>query len=140
MCGIAGIVRWNDEPVFEHEIRTMCDLMVHRGPDDHGIFVAPGVGIGMRRLSIIGLERGHQPMSNEDGTIWVVFNGEIYNFAELREELLSLGYRFRSKTDTEVLIYLYQQFGLDLLPRLRGMFAFAIWDGARRRLLLARDP
>ena len=111
MCGIAGIVRWNDEPVFEHEIRAMCDLMVHRGPDDHGIYVAPGVGIGMRRLSIIGLDTGHQPMSNEDGTIWVVFNGEIYNYAALRHELQQRGHIFKTTSDTECLVHLYEEHG-----------------------------
>jgi asparagine synthase (glutamine-hydrolysing) len=139
MCGIAGIVRWNDEPVFEHEIRAMCDLMVHRGPDDHGVYVAPGVGIGMRRLSIIGLDTGHQPMSNEDGTIWVVFNGEIYNYASLRHDLQQRGHVFKTTSDTECLVHLYEEHGRNLVDHLRGMFAFAIWDGPKRQLLLARD-
>jgi asparagine synthase (glutamine-hydrolysing) len=139
MCGIAGIVRWNDEPVFEHEIRAMCDQMVHRGPDDHGVYVAPGVGIGMRRLSIIGLDTGHQPMSNEDGTIWVVFNGEIYNYASLRHDLQQRGHVFKTTSDTECLVHLYEEHGRNLVEQLRGMFAFAIWDGPRRQLLLARD-
>ncbi len=139
MCGIAGIVRWNSEPVFEHEIRSMCDLMVHRGPDDHGVHVAPGVGIGMRRLSIIGLDTGHQPMSNEDGTIWVVFNGEIYNYAEIRHDLQQRGHVFKTASDTECLVHLYEERGAQLVDHLRGMFAFAIWDGRTRELLLARD-
>src|SRR5688500_12960199 len=139
MCGIAGIVRWNDAPVFEHEIRSMCDVMVHRGPDDHGVYVAPGVGIGMRRLSIIGLETGHQPMSNEDGTIWVVFNGEIYNYAELRHRLQQRGHVFKTTSDTECLVHLYEEHGSSVVDQLRGMFAFAIWDGNTRQLLLARD-
>ena len=139
MCGIAGIVRWNDAPVFEHEIRSMCDLMVHRGPDDHGVYAAPGVGIGMRRLSIIGLDTGHQPMSNEDGSIWVVFNGEIYNYASLRHDLQQRGHVFTTTSDTECLVHLYEEHGRDLVQHLRGMFAFAIWDGSRRELLLARD-
>ena len=139
MCGIAGIVRWNDEPVFEHEIRAMCDLMVHRGPDDHGVYVAPGVGIGMRRLSIIGLDTGHQPMSNEDGTIWIVFNGEIYNYAALRHDLQQRGHVFKTTSDTECLVHLYEEHGRDLVDHLRGMFAFAIWDGNNQQLLLARD-
>ena len=139
MCGIAGIVRWNDTPVFEHEIRSMCDLMVHRGPDDHGVYVAPGVGIGMRRLSIIGLDTGHQPMSNEDGTVWVVFNGEIYNYASLRHELQQRGHVFRTTSDTECLVHLYEDHGKNLVNHLRGMFAFAIWDQSRRQLLLGRD-
>ena len=139
MCGIAGIVRWNDAPVFEHEIRSMCDLMVHRGPDDHGVYVAPGVGIGMRRLSIIGLDTGHQPMSNEDGTVWVVFNGEIYNYASLRHDLEQRGHVFKTTSDTECLVHLYEDHGKNLVEHLRGMFAFAIWDGPRRQLLLGRD-
>jgi asparagine synthase (glutamine-hydrolysing) len=139
MCGIAGIVRWNDAPVFEHEIRSMCDLMVHRGPDDHGVYVAPGVGIGMRRLSIIGLDTGHQPMSNEDGSVWVVFNGEIYNFAALRHDLQQRGHVFTTTSDTECLVHLYEEYGKDLVQHLRGMFAFAIWDATRKELLLGRD-
>jgi asparagine synthase (glutamine-hydrolysing) len=139
MCGIAGIVRWNDEPVFAHEIRSMCDLMVHRGPDDHGVHVAPGIGIGMRRLSIIGLDTGHQPMSNEDGSIWVVFNGEIYNYASLRHDLQQRGHVFATASDTECLVHLYEEHGRALVDHLRGMFAFAIWDGNARELLLARD-
>ena len=91
MCGIAGIVRWDGRPVLEEDIRAMCAAMVHRGPDDEGIYVAPGVGIGMRRLSIIDLGNGHQPLSNEDGTVWIVFNGEIYNFESLKEELVAKG-------------------------------------------------
>ena len=139
MCGIAGIVRWNDAPVFEHEIHAMCDLMVHRGPDDSGVYVAPGVGIGMRRLSIIGLDTGHQPMSNEDGTVWVVFNGEIYNYASLRTDLQQRGHVFRTASDTECLVHLYEDYGTDLVDHLRGMFAFGIWDSSRRQLLLGRD-
>ena len=139
MCGIAGIVRWNDEPVFEHEVRSMCDLMVHRGPDDDGVHVDGGVGIGMRRLSIIGLETGHQPMSNESGTIWVVFNGEIYNYASLRHDLQQRGHVFKTSSDTECLVHLYEEHGKGLVEHLRGIFVFAIWDGPQRQLLLARD-
>ena len=139
MCGIAGIVRWDRKPVLEHEIESMCDLMVHRGPDDHGIYVADGVGLGMRRLSIIGLESGKQPICNEDRTVWVVFNGEIYNYASLRHELTGRGHVFTTTTDTECLVHLYEECGARLVDRLRGMFAFAIWDTKSRRLLLARD-
>jgi asparagine synthase (glutamine-hydrolysing) len=139
MCGIAGIVRWDAEPVFAHEIRSMCDQMVHRGPDDHGVHVEPRIGLGMRRLSIIGLDTGHQPIANEDGNVWVVFNGEIYNYANLREVLEQRGHRFRTTTDTECLVHLYEECGTRLVDHLRGMFAFAIWDRATRRLLLARD-
>jgi asparagine synthase (glutamine-hydrolysing) len=141
MCGIAGRINFDGRPIAPSDILAMIRPLAHRGPDDQGIWVEGTAGLGHRRLSVIDLsQRGHQPMSNEEGTIWIVFNGEIYNFAELREELVGLGYRFRSKTDTEVLLYLYQQFGLDFLTRLRGMFAFAIWDASRRRLVLARDP
>src|SRR5687768_4713200 len=141
MCGIAGRLNLDGRPIAAADILAMVRPLAHRGPDDEGVFVQGHVGLGHRRLSVIDLSpRGHQPMSNEEGTIWVVFNGEIYNFAALRDELEGLGYRFRSKTDTEVLIYLYHQFGLDFLTRLRGMFAFAIWDAGHRRLLLARDP
>jgi asparagine synthase (glutamine-hydrolysing) len=139
MCGIAGIVRWTDEPVLDHEIRSMCDLMVHRGPDEGGVYLGHGVGLGMRRLSIIGIETGSQPMSNEDGTVWVVFNGEIYNYAALRRELEQRGHVFRTTSDTECLVHLYEDHGARLVQHLQGMFAFAIWDAPQRRLLLGRD-
>ena len=139
MCGIAGIVRWDRRPVLEHEIAAMCDLMVHRGPDDHGIYADDGVGLGMRRLSIIGLESGKQPICNEDRTVWVVFNGEIYNYVSLRHELVQHGHVFRTTTDTECLVHLYEEYGARLVDRLRGMFAFAIWDTTTRQLLLGRD-
>ena len=135
MCGIVG--RVGSAPVGEAEILRMCDAIAHRGPDDWGTFVDPGVGLGMRRLSIIDLAGGHQPMTNEDGSVVVVLNGEIYNFHELVHELEARGHRFRTRCDTEVLVHLYEDEGERMLHRLRGMFAFAIWD--RRRLLLARD-
>ncbi len=113
--------------------------MVHRGPDEEGVFLAPGVGMGMRRLSIIDLEGGQQPVSNEDGSVWVVFNGEIYNYAELRGMLTRRGHVLRSESDTETIVHLYEDFGPRCVDHLRGMFAFAIWDGRRRELLLARD-
>ena len=137
MCGIVG--RVSPAPVSEAEILTMCDAIVHRGPDDWGTFVEGGVGLGMRRLSIIDLAGGHQPMGNEDGSVLVVLNGEIYNHVELRTELERRGHRFRTRCDTEVLVHLYEDEGERMLQRLRGMFAFAIWDRRRRRLLLARD-
>jgi asparagine synthase (glutamine-hydrolysing) len=140
MCGIAGIVgatREND--ITEALVREMCDRIIHRGPDDEGIFVEDGAGLGMRRLSIIDLSGGHQPVFNEDRSAWIVYNGEIYNFPELRAELESSGHRFYTKTDTEVIIHLYEEMGADCVQRLRGMFALAIYDKANRKLLLARD-
>lgn len=120
-------------------LRLMCDQIRHRGPDDDGYHVDDGCGIGMRRLSIIDLNTGHQPMSNEDGSVWVVCNGEIYNFRELRNDLEARGHRFTTQSDTETLVHLYEDTGVDAVSRLRGMFAFALWDAKRRRLLLARD-
>jgi asparagine synthase (glutamine-hydrolysing) len=137
MCGIAGKVL--SVAVQEADIRRMCDALVHRGPDDWGRFVEGGVGLGMRRLSIIDLAGGHQPISNEDGSVVVVFNGEIYNHESLRQELAARGHRFRTRSDTEVLVHLYEDEGERFLPKLRGMFAFAIWDRRAQRLLLARD-
>ncbi|MGB8328631.1 MAG: asparagine synthase (glutamine-hydrolyzing), partial [Polyangiales bacterium] len=121
-------------------VRRMCDAMVHRGPDDHGYLTDGPCALGHRRLSIIDLRpAAAQPMSNEDGTITLVVNGEIYNFRELRRELQSKGHRFRSHSDSEVIVHLYEEEGLSFLDRLRGMFALALWDGPRQRLLLARD-
>jgi asparagine synthase (glutamine-hydrolysing) len=139
VCGIAGIVRWDHAPVLEHEIRSMCDAMVHRGPDEEGIYLGAGVALGMRRLSIIDLDNGQQPVSNEDGSVWIVFNGEIYNYRELRRDLARSGHTFRTASDTETIVHLYEDLGPRCVERLRGMFAFAIWDVPRRQLLLARD-
>ncbi len=139
MCGIAGIIRWDGRPVAEDEIRSMCGAMVHRGPDDEGIYLGDGVALGMRRLSIIDLSGGHQPVPNEDGTVWIVFNGEIYNYRELRRELVAKGHRFRTDSDTETIVHLYEELGPGCVDRLRGMFGFAIWDVRQRSLLLARD-
>src|SRR5207244_27761 len=139
MCGIAGIVNNVPGGVEAATIHRMCQTMVHRGPDDEGIFVKNGVGLGMRRLSIIDLAGGQQPVFNEDGTVWVVFNGEIYNFPELRPELESRGHRFYTHTDTEVIVHLYEELGAGCVDKLRGMFAFALYDERHRRLLLARD-
>ena len=111
MCGIAGIIRWDGRPVSEHEIRGMCGVMSHRGPDDEGIYLKGGVALGMRRLSIIDLSGGHQPVSNEDGTVWIVFNGEIYNYRELRGELEQRGHVFRTDSDTETIVHLYEDLG-----------------------------
>src|SRR5438093_2005629 len=139
MCGIAGILSMRGQPVTLEELGMICAPMVHRGPDDAGFYVGANVGLGMRRLSIIDLETGHQPMSNEDSSIWVVFNGEIYNYRELTAHLLLKGHRFRTSSDTEVLVHLYEEHGEKCVEWLRGMFAFAIWDRSRRSLFLARD-
>jgi asparagine synthase (glutamine-hydrolysing) len=140
MCGIAGRVTWDPRGSVDHDlIGAMTDAVRHRGPDAEGLHVAEGVGLGHRRLSIIDLATGDQPLANEDGTIWTVFNGEIYNFADVRRELESHGHRFSTSSDTEVLVHGYEQWGAALVERLRGMFAFAVWDAPRRRLLLARD-
>ena len=140
MCGIAGIV---DECVGNlvdaTSIHAMCQSIVHRGPDDEGIFVKGGAGLGMRRLSVIDVSGGHQPIFNEDKTIWIVFNGEIYNYPELRRELLSRGHKLSSNSDTEVIVHLYEDLGAECVHKLRGMFAFALYDERHHRLLLARD-
>src|SRR5919201_6244338 len=139
MCGICGLVDVS-APVDRRLLERMTQTLRHRGPDDDGFYVAeptrnrPAVGLGFRRLSIIDVEGGAQPLANEDGSIWVVLNGEIYNFRELRGELEARGHRFRTGADTEVLVHLYEESGERLVDRLRGMFAFAIWDGLRRRL------
>ena len=137
MCGIVGKI--GPAPVGEMEIRRMCDAIAHRGPDDWGRLIEGGVGLGMRRLSIIDLAGGHQPIANEDGSVVVIFNGEIYNHESLHAELAAKGHTFSTRSDTEVLVHLYEDEGERFLPRLRGMFAFAIWDRRARRLLLARD-
>jgi asparagine synthase (glutamine-hydrolysing) len=141
MCGIAGTLYFEtSRPVERAILERMNAVQAHRGPDDAGVRCIGNVGLAHRRLSIIDLSpAGHQPMSNEDGTVWIVFNGEIYNFQSLRPDLVRRGHRFRSSTDTEVLLHLYEEEGPECLQRLRGMFAFAIWDGPRRRLFLARD-
>jgi asparagine synthase (glutamine-hydrolysing) len=139
MCGIAGLFSLRGKPVSQDEVQTMCDAMVHRGPNDDGYYVSSDVVLGMRRLSIIDIDGGHQPVHNEDGTVWVVFNGEIYNFKTLRQLLERQGHRFYTDTDTEVIIHLYEQYGEACVEKLRGMFAFAIWDERHKSLLLARD-
>jgi asparagine synthase (glutamine-hydrolysing) len=139
MCGIAGIVSTEKSGVDTATVRRMCQTIIHRGPDDEGIFVKDGAGLGMRRLSIIDPAGGHQPVFNEDRTIWIVFNGEIYNFQELKQELKAKGHRFTTHTDTEAIVHLYEELGAECVHKLRGMFAFAIYDQPNRRLLLARD-
>lgn len=140
MCGIAGIA--NTEPGSRQDIETirlMCDAIVHRGPDDEGFYVRDGAGLGMRRLSIIDPAGGHQPIHNEDRNVWLVFNGEIYNFPELRRGLESRGHNFYTHTDTEVIVHLYEELGAECVRKLRGMFAIALWDERRKTLMLARD-
>ncbi|MEO7143128.1 MAG: asparagine synthetase B, partial [Bryobacteraceae bacterium] len=138
MCGIAGFYL-REKRAELPALRSMCDQIRHRGPDDEGFHIDGSCGIGMRRLSIIDLSTGHQPISNEDDSVWVVFNGEIYNYQELRQSLISQGHRFRTNSDTETLAHLYEQEGVDGIQKLRGMFAYAIWDARTRSLLLVRD-
>ncbi len=151
MCGICGIIDFGGKPIQEDIIRQMCQTMIHRGPDDEGIYInhqsavtsqqlKPSVGLGHRRLSIIDLSSaGHQPMCNEDRNVWIVLNGEIYNYEELSEDLRARGHKFKSNTDTEVVIHLYEEYGEDCVKQLRGMFAFAIWDEKKQTLIIARD-
>lgn len=145
MCGICGIVDFSGKPIQKNKIHQMCSAMTHRGPDDEGIYIkgqeeGSSVGLGHRRLSIIDLSlAGHQPMCNEDDSVWIVLNGEIYNYLELSKGLKERGHKFKSNTDTEVIIHLYEEGGEDCVKQLRGMFAFAIWDERRQTLMLARD-
>lgn len=138
MCGIAGFVL-RDGVAQMPVVRSMCDEIIHRGPDDSGYHVDGPCAIGMRRLSIIDLSSGHQPIANEDESVWVVFNGEIYNFQELRKELTSRGHRFKTNSDTETLVHLYEEDGIGGLSKLRGMFAYAIWDKRKQELFVTRD-
>lgn len=144
MCGICGVYAYDDDalPVGKKLLEAMRDTMIHRGPDDKGLYISPDgrLGLGHRRLSIIDLSpAGRNPMSNEDGTIWIVYNGEVYNFGDYRTELEAKGHRFTSRTDTEVIIHLYEECGPDVVHKLRGMFAFVIWDARKRQLFMARD-
>ena len=141
MCGICGQLNFGDRaPVLRQNIVRMANSLAHRGPDDEGFYIAGPVGLGFRRLSIIDLEGGHQPMSDLEESVWVIFNGEIYNFPELKRELEGLGHVFRTRSDTEVIVHGYKQWGDDVLNHLNGMFGLAIWDVRRERLVLARDP
>ena len=140
MCGICGIFHSERrQSVSRDTLAAMNGQIIHRGPDDAGFFVEENVGLAMRRLSIIDIQTGHQPITNEDQTLWIVFNGEIYNHQELRKDLEPRGHRYRTKSDTETIVHLYEQYGDDCVKHLRGMFAFAIWDRPRRRLYIARD-
>jgi asparagine synthase (glutamine-hydrolysing) len=138
MCGIAGKVDLL-RPVDPDLLERMCAVQKHRGPDSRGLHVQDGVGLGIQRLAVIDLDTGDQPLSNEDGSVTVILNGEIYNYVELRDELISRGHTFRTASDTETIVHLYEELGPRLVDRLRGMFSFALWDQRRRRLLLARD-
>lgn len=140
MCGIAGIYNFNFEPVSMELLLKMTDIQKHRGPDDEGHYANGEIGLGHRRLSIIDLSfDGHQPMCNEDERVWIVFNGEIYNYIELTSDLKSKGHIFKSKTDTEVIIHAYEEYGIECLQKFNGMFSFAIWDDRERKLFCARD-
>src|SRR5204862_8352860 len=140
MCRIAGQFNFQRrEPVERETIVRMTRSIAHRGPDDEGYFRSGPVGLGFRRLSIIDLAGGHQPMSDADERVWVVFNGELYNFKEVRAELQSLGHHFRTHSDTEVIVHGYKEWGTGVLGRLNGMFGLAIWDVQNRRLIVARD-
>jgi asparagine synthase (glutamine-hydrolysing) len=140
MCGIAGIMELGrDGRADSNALREMCRIMTHRGPDDEGFYFDGQVGMGMRRLSIVDLTTGHQPISNENGSIWIVFNGEIYNHLSLRDQLIGYGHAYRTQSDTETIVHLYEEYGRDCVKHLRGMFAFAIWDKNKQVLFIARD-
>lgn len=139
MCGICGIYNFNEEPIDETFLDKMTLAMQHRGPDGSGSYIGHGVGLGHRRLSIIDLDGGSQPITNEDGSLNVVFNGEIYNFVELRTELAAQGHVFKTRSDTEVIVHGYEEWGSNCVNRFNGMFAFALWDSSRKLLFLARD-
>ncbi len=141
MCGICGVAgrETDGPPLSAAALRAMTEAIVHRGPDEDGHRVAPGIALGMRRLSIIDLADSHQPLANERGEVWTVFNGEIFNHPELRRELQAAGHRLATGGDTETIVHLYEDHGIDFPRRLRGMFAIAVWDEPRRRLVLTRD-
>src|SRR5579859_7167689 len=139
MCGIAGVAHPDGRPVELPRLEKMADSLCHRGPDSFGHHASFGVGLGIRRLRIIDLVTGDQPISNEDRSVWTVLNGEVYNFQELRAALEAKGHRFATRSDTEAIVHAYEEHGDEFVTRLRGMFALAIWDERRRRLVLARD-
>src|SRR6266403_3895581 len=140
MCGVAGILEFaRDTRANPALLREMWRVMAHRGPDDVGFHGDGPAAIGMRRLSIVDLATGHQPISNEQGSLTIVFNGEIYNHLALREQLIARGHTYRSHSDTETIVHLYEEYGADCVKHLRGMFAFAIWDRNKKTLFIARD-
>src|SRR5215475_781117 len=138
MCGIAGFMYFDGAPVQESVIREMTGVLKHRGPDEGGVHIGSGAALGHRRLSIIDLSSGQQPLSNEDRQVWISFNGEIYNYQELQAELKA-SHTFRTRSDTETIVHLYESYPETFVEKLRGMFAFAIWDERRRTMILARD-
>src|SRR5688572_1576705 len=139
MCGIAGMVSFDGRPASLEGLQRMCEATAHRGPDDYGVYADDHAVLGMRRLSIIDRANGRQPVHNEDRTVWAVFNGEIYNYRELAKELKRSGHTFYTDSDSEVIVHLYEDHGPAAVEKLRGMFAFALWDRKSRRVLLARD-
>src|SRR6202162_181026 len=140
MCGICGKLNFDrDNEVSQQLLKAMADSIVHRGPDDDGYYLSGQIGLGFRRLSIIDLEGGHQPLSNEDGSVWIVFNGEIYNFEELHRRYLWRGHKLKTRSDTETIVHLYEELGEACFAELRGMFGLALWDARKKKLLLARD-
>ena len=140
MCGICGLMYTDrGQKVLRSSLEAMNRQIVHRGPDEDGFYVSENIGLAMRRLSIIDLKTGQQPVTNEGGTVWIVYNGEIYNHQELRRQLEARGHRYRSRSDTETIVHLYEEYGRECVKHLRGMFAFAIWDARKRSLFVARD-
>ena len=139
MCGIAGRFSLDERPIDRGLIARMAGRLSHRGPDEEGYYVSGPIGLASRRLSIIDLNGGHQPLANEDGTLWVVFNGEIFNYLELRAELLALGHSFRTRSDTEVIVHAFEAWGDHCFARFNGQFAIALWDARKGSLVLARD-
>src|SRR5918911_4062538 len=139
MCGICGVLSLGPEPIDPDALRAMTARLAHRGPDADGFYLRDGVGLGFRRLSIVDLQTGDQPMANEDESVWLIFNGEIYNHLDHRPGLEARGHRYRSRADSEAILHLYEEYGPDCVHHLRGMFAFALWDERRQRLLVARD-
>src|SRR5918911_546313 len=139
MCGICGVLSLGPEPIDPDALRAMTARLAHRGPDADGFYLRDGVGLGFKPLSIVDLHTGDQPMANEDQSVWLVFNGEIYNHLDHRPGLEGRGHRYPSPADSEAILHLYEEYGPDCVHHLRGMFAFALWDEKRQRLLLARD-
>ena len=139
MCGISGFLGWGGQPADEQIARRMTATLRHRGPDDEGYYVDGPVALGHRRLRVIAPESGRQPLSNEDGSVWAILNGEIYNYVELRETLLRRGHRFTTESDTEVIVHAWEEWGEACLERFRGMFAFALWDERQEMLFEVRE-